>query len=91
MHNVETVGHCAELLRMGIANRITSATTMNAHSSRLGYRKPPSNIHLSINNQCLASRMPKFLSIVGHMPSSPFGLRSFIPIKKEFQKLKRQN
>ena len=38
MHNVETVGHCAELLRMGIANRITSATTMNAHSSRLGYR-----------------------------------------------------
>ena len=35
MHNVETVGHCAELLRMGIANRITSATTMNAHSSRL--------------------------------------------------------
>ena len=34
MHNVETVGHCAELLRMGIANRITSATTMNAHSSR---------------------------------------------------------
>ena len=34
MHHVETVAHCAELLRQGIANRITSATTMNAHSSR---------------------------------------------------------
>ena len=34
MHDVETVGHCAELLRRGIANRITSATTMNVHSSR---------------------------------------------------------
>lgn len=34
MHHVQTVGHCAELLRKGIANRVTSATTMNAHSSR---------------------------------------------------------
>ncbi len=34
IHRVETVGHCAELLRVGIANRITSATTMNVHSSR---------------------------------------------------------
>ena len=39
MHHVETVGHCAELLKMGIANRITSATTMNAHSSRLVFEK----------------------------------------------------
>ena len=34
MHRVDTVSHCADLLRRGIANRITSATTMNAHSSR---------------------------------------------------------
>lgn len=34
MHNVKTIGHTADLLRTGIANRITSATTMNAHSSR---------------------------------------------------------
>ncbi len=34
MNHVETVAHCAQLLRRGIANRITSATTMNAHSSR---------------------------------------------------------
>jgi len=34
MHHVETIRNCADLLRKGIANRITSATTMNAHSSR---------------------------------------------------------
>ena len=34
MHHVETIGHCAELLKTGISKRITSATYMNAHSSR---------------------------------------------------------
>ncbi len=34
MHYVERVGDCADLLRRGIANRITSATVMNSHSSR---------------------------------------------------------
>lgn len=34
MHYVESIGHCAELLSAGIKRRITSATTMNLHSSR---------------------------------------------------------
>lgn len=34
LHQVETVAHCAQLLRMGIANRVTSDTTMNEHSFR---------------------------------------------------------
>ena len=29
MHHVETIGHCAELLKTGISKRITSATFMN--------------------------------------------------------------
>lgn len=33
-HQVKTVEHCADLLRQGLENRITSATTMNEHSSR---------------------------------------------------------
>ena len=34
VHAVKSIGDCANHLRQGIANRITSATTMNAHSSR---------------------------------------------------------
>ena len=34
MHNVQTIGHCAHLLREGIKCRVTTATRMNAHSSR---------------------------------------------------------
>ena len=31
---VNSIAQVAQLLKQGIANRITSATTMNAHSSR---------------------------------------------------------
>ena len=34
MHRVTNIAQCAQMLRQGIANRITSATTMNVHSSR---------------------------------------------------------
>ena len=34
MHNVQTIGHCATLLREGIKCRVTTATRMNQHSSR---------------------------------------------------------
>ena len=34
MHMVNSIAQVAQLLKQGIANRITSATTMNAHSSR---------------------------------------------------------
>ena len=34
LHQCETIGHCARLLRSGIASRATSATYMNEHSSR---------------------------------------------------------
>jgi len=34
VHPVDSISSCAHLLKVGIANRITSATTMNAHSSR---------------------------------------------------------
>ena len=34
MHMVNSIAQVAMLLKQGIANRITSATTMNAHSSR---------------------------------------------------------
>ena len=34
VHMVNSIAQVAQLLKQGIANRITSATTMNAHSSR---------------------------------------------------------
>ena len=34
LRRVRSIGQCAKLLRLGIANRITSETTMNVHSSR---------------------------------------------------------
>jgi hypothetical protein len=34
MHKVQSIGHCAHLLREGIKCRVTTATKMNAHSSR---------------------------------------------------------
>ena len=34
MHMVNSIAQVAMLLKQGIANRVTSATTMNAHSSR---------------------------------------------------------
>ena len=34
MHMVNNIAQVAMLLKQGIASRITSATTMNAHSSR---------------------------------------------------------
>ena len=34
VHMVNSIAQVAMLLKQGIANRVTSATTMNAHSSR---------------------------------------------------------